>query len=64
MSKQITITANNRTGIARMYGVTYKMFVSWVNLEPEIKKVLKPYANKRTLPPAIVKKIIDILGEP
>jgi len=61
-----TIQASNRTTLAKMYNVGYVTFNSWIEINPQLKALLHPYlsAGKRTLPPEIVKKVFEILGEP
>lgn len=55
---------NNRIKLARMYGVSYNVFISWIAQDAILITLLLPFKNKRTLPPIVVKKIIESLGEP
>lgn len=62
MNKPFTITASNRTALARAYGVSYNVFSNWINSDKELVKLMKPY--KRVLPPFVVEKIVASLGQP
>jgi uncharacterized membrane protein YbaN (DUF454 family) len=64
MSNTPTILPNNRTKLAAVYGVSYKVFIAWLKEDKELMKHLKKYEGKRSLPPTIINKIVESLGAP
>jgi hypothetical protein len=64
MNNTPTILPNNKSKLAKLYGVSYTVFIGWINEDKELMKALKKYNGKRSLPPNIVKKIVDSLGAP
>lgn len=65
MNKKIIIP-NNLSKLATYYRERYPVFIGWLQLYPDVWKELKPYRdnNKKSLPPKVIKKITDTLGNP
>lgn len=66
MINKPNILPSTRTGLALYYNVRLEIFNDWININQELQEILKPYLKKRkrVLPPNVVKRIIEILGEP
>ena len=56
----------NRTQLAALYSVTLPVFNAWIDLNQELKEIFAPYRGKkqRSLPPVVVLKVFEVLGEP
>lgn len=48
------------------YGVSWRTFCSWIEINKELQEVLQPYRQSKQyiFPPAVVSRVFDILGEP
>lgn len=59
-------TVTNKTALAALYGVSVRVFNGWIDMDSELKKLFKPFQddNKRTLPPYVTTKVLEVLGEP
>jgi hypothetical protein len=67
MNKNLSQAQVNTIGaLAKAYNVGYKVFCSWIEVNPELKELLQPYRDnkKRVFPPLVITGVYIILGEP